>query len=59
MLTAAMLTTGTAMLTTAMLTTAMLTTEMLTAGMPDCPASSQSGTEMRKTYNARTDPVPE
>jgi hypothetical protein len=32
---------------------------MLTAGMPDCPASSQSGTGMRKTNDAGTDPVPE
>jgi uncharacterized protein YjbI with pentapeptide repeats len=60
MLTTAMLTTAmltTAMLTTAMLTTAILTTEMLTAGMPDCPASSQSGTGLIKTNDAGTDPV--
>jgi uncharacterized protein YjbI with pentapeptide repeats len=56
-LTTAMLTT--AMLTTAMLTTEMLTTEMLTAGMPGCPASSQSGTGLRKANDAGTDPVPE
>jgi hypothetical protein len=46
----------TALLTTSMLTTAMLTTAMLTAGMPDCPASSQSGTGLRKTNDAGTDP---
>jgi uncharacterized protein YjbI with pentapeptide repeats len=57
MLTTAMLTT--AMLTTAMLTTAMLTTAMLTNGMPDCPASSQAGTELRRTNDAGTNPVPE
>jgi hypothetical protein len=32
---------------------------MLTAGMPDCPASSQSGTRLRKTNDAGTDLVPE
>jgi hypothetical protein len=72
MLTTAMLTTAiltTAMLTTAKLTTtvqtttmlitAMLTTAMLTTRMPDCPASSQSSTRLRKTNDAGTDPVPE
>jgi hypothetical protein len=29
------------------------------AGMPDCPASSQSGTGMKKTNDAETGPVPE
>jgi hypothetical protein len=48
-----------AMLTAAMLTAAMLTTAILTSGMPDCPASSQSGTGLRKTNDAGTDPVPE
>jgi hypothetical protein len=57
MLTAAMLTT--AMLTTAMLTTVMLTTVMLTTVMLDYPASSQSGTGLKKSNNAGTDPVPE
>jgi hypothetical protein len=55
MLTTAMLTT--AMLTTAMLTTLMLTTSMLTTGMPDCPASSQSGTGLNKTNDAGNVPV--
>jgi hypothetical protein len=41
------------------MTTAMLTTAMLTTGMPDCPASSQFGTGLRKTNDAGTDPVPE
>jgi uncharacterized protein YjbI with pentapeptide repeats len=59
MLTTAMLTTGTAMMTTAMLTTTLLTTAMLTSGMPDCPASSQSSTGLRKTNDSGTDPVPE
>jgi hypothetical protein len=57
MLSTAMLTT--AILTTAMLTTVMLTTSMLTTGMPDCPASSQSGTGLKKTNDAGTVPVPE
>jgi hypothetical protein len=47
------------MLTTAMLTNEMLINGMLTNRMPDCPASSQSGTGLRKTYDAGTDPVPE
>jgi hypothetical protein len=42
-----------------MLTTALLTTAMLTNGMPDCPASSQSGTGLRKNNDAGTNPVPE
>jgi hypothetical protein len=44
-----------------MLTTgiAMLTTAMLTNGMLDCPASSQSGTGLRKTNDAGTKAVPE
>jgi hypothetical protein len=29
------------------------------AKMPDCPASSQSGTEMKKTNGAGTSPVPD
>jgi hypothetical protein len=36
-----------------------MTYVMLTTGMPDCPASSQSGTGLRKTNCAGTDPVPE
>jgi hypothetical protein len=58
MLITAMLTTAiltTAMLTIAVLTTAALTTAMMTTGVPDCPASSQSGTGLRKTNDAGTD----
>jgi hypothetical protein len=55
MLATTMLTT--AMLTTAMLTTTMLTTAILTKGMPDCLASSQSSTGLRKANDAGTDPV--
>jgi hypothetical protein len=32
---------------------------ILTTGMPDHPASSQSGTGLEKTNDARTSPVPE
>jgi hypothetical protein len=32
---------------------------MLTNGMPDCPASIQSGTGLRKTNDAGTNLVPE
>jgi hypothetical protein len=31
----------------------------INAGMPDCPASDQSGTGMKKNNNAGTDPVPD
>jgi hypothetical protein len=31
----------------------------MNAGMPDCPASNQSGTGMKKTNDAGTDPVPD
>jgi hypothetical protein len=31
----------------------------INVGMPDCPASDQSGTGMKKTNNARTDLVPD
>ncbi len=27
--------------------------------MPDCPASSQSGTQLKKTNDAETGPVPD
>jgi hypothetical protein len=37
----------------------LLITAMLTTGMPDCPASSQSGAGLRKTNDAGTDPIPE
>jgi hypothetical protein len=37
----------------------VLTTAMLTTGIPDCPASNQSGTGLRKTNDAGTNPVPE
>ncbi len=33
--------------------------ECLNAGMPDCPASDQSGTGMTKTNGAGTDQVPD
>jgi hypothetical protein len=52
MLTITMLTT--AMLATAMLITAKLTTAMLTTRMPDFPAPSQSGSRLRKAYDAGT-----
>jgi hypothetical protein len=29
------------------------------AGMPDCPASGQSGTGLKKTNDAETGPVPD
>jgi hypothetical protein len=35
------------------------TTFSLNAGMPDFPASSQSGTGMNKNSDARTSPEPE
>jgi hypothetical protein len=31
----------------------------INAGMPDCPASDQSGTGMKKTNDAGTGPVPD
>jgi hypothetical protein len=31
----------------------------LNAGMPDCPASEQSGTKLKKTNDAGTGPVPD
>jgi hypothetical protein len=31
----------------------------INAGMPDCPASDQSGTGMKKTNNAGNGPVPD
>ncbi len=31
----------------------------INAGMPDCPASDQSGTGMKKNNDAGTDPVPD
>ncbi len=30
----------------------------INAGMPDCPASDQSGTGIKKTNDAGTNPVP-
>jgi hypothetical protein len=37
----------------------LLCTFFENAGMPDCPASRQSGTGMEKSTNAGTSPVPE
>jgi hypothetical protein len=31
----------------------------INAGMPDCPASEQSGTGLKKNNDARTGPVPD